>query len=123
MGESLGSGAASYHASIASTDAVVLVVPFNSFKELAQEKYPFFPVSSLLTETYNNEQWLEGYKGKVLIIHGDADSTIPQHHSKKLFGSLPTKNKEYAAIESADHNNVYDAQETWDAIERALGSS
>ena len=95
-------------------------MPFNSFKELAQEKYPLFPVSLLLTETYDNEKWLKGYQGNALIVHGDADSTIPQRHSRKLFGSLATKNKEYASIGGADHNEVYDFQETWDVIREAL---
>jgi uncharacterized protein len=121
IGESLGSGAASYHTFIASPDAAVLIVPFNSFRGLAKEKYPLFPVSSLLTETYDNGKWLERYQGNVLIIHGDADTTISQRHSRELFSLLPSKNKTYASIEGADHNSVYDSKKTWDALREAMG--
>jgi pimeloyl-ACP methyl ester carboxylesterase len=120
MGESLGSGAAAYHASIAEPNVAVLIVPFNSFRELAQEKYPLYPVSLLLTERYDNEKWLKSYTGNVLLIHGTKDSTVPMHHSRKLFNTLPTKDKTYAAIENADHNDVYEFRGTWDAVERAL---
>jgi fermentation-respiration switch protein FrsA (DUF1100 family) len=120
IGESIGSGAASYHASLANPEAAILVVPFNSFAELGREKYPLFPVAWLLTERYDNALWLKNYKGRVLIVHGDADNIVPQHHSKKLFDSLTTADKAYASIKGAGHNDVYDFNETWDAIGKAL---
>ena len=36
---------------------------------------------------------------------------IPMKHSKKLFDSLKTENKEYSIIEGAGHNDMYNFDE------------
>lgn len=110
-GQSVGGGAASYHASIAKVNNVVLTSPFSTLKELAQSKYPFYPVGILLKENYNNIEWLKDFKGNVLILQGNKDRIIPPKFSKKLFDSLKAKNKEYKIIEGKGHNDIWQSEE------------
>ena len=69
-GQSLGSGPASYHAYLGHVQHLILVTPFSSLAEVAQSKYVIFPISLLLTERYNNSEWLQNYKGVYLFSMG-----------------------------------------------------
>ncbi len=106
-GQSIGSGAASYHASLNNVDQLILATPFSTLKELAQSKYIIYPTALILTERYNNLEWLKNYQGDILIIHGNNDQIIPHKFSQKLFNQLNTKNKEYVLIKKAGHNDIW----------------
>jgi len=106
-GQSIGSGAASYHAFLGNVDDLILVSPFSKLKDVVQSKYIFYPVFILLKEKYDNIKWLKNYKGSLLIVHGDQDFIIPHKFSKKLFNSIENKNKDYVLIEEKGHNNIW----------------
>ena len=110
-GQSIGSGAASYHAYIGKVDSLILVTPFSSLADVAQSKYKIFPVKLLLTENYNNVKWLQGYKGKLVILHGDNDSIVPHKFSQKLFDKVFTLDKEYVLIKGVGHNDIWMSEE------------
>lgn len=106
-GQSIGSGAASYHAYLGNVDSLILVTPFSKLKDLAQSKYAIYPTSILLKEKYDNIKWLENFKGNVIIFHGDADSVIPNRFSRELFQKIPAKDKEYVIIPGKGHNDIW----------------
>jgi len=106
-GQSIGSGAASYHAFLGNVDKLLLISPFSSMTDVAQSKYFIYPVSLLFTEKYDNLKWLNNYQGKIMIIHGDKDKIIPPKFSKKLFNKLSTQEKEYVLIPSYGHNDIW----------------
>lgn len=107
MGESIGTGPASFHSNLAFADKVILIAPFSSLKDYAKMRFFMYPVSMMLKENYDNELWLKGYNGRLLILHGDSDSTISPHFSEKLFGSVPASDKSYILIPGAGHNDIY----------------
>jgi len=109
-GQSVGSGAASYHASLGNVDTLILATPFSKLSDVAQAAYKIYPAKLLLKEEYDNTKWLQNYQGRMLILHGDSDRIIPSKLSKKLFESVPSQNKEYFSVRGYGHNDIWDSE-------------
>ncbi|MCB9362291.1 alpha/beta hydrolase [Candidatus Woesearchaeota archaeon] len=120
IGESIGTGPASYFASIRSTQKIILRSPFHDLRELVQKKFPLYPVSLLLKEHYPNTEWLASSDADILIIHGSADIVIPMTSSQKIKDLLPTKNITYVTIVGAGHNDIYLFSKTRESIHRFI---
>lgn len=108
-GQSIGSGAASYHASLGDVDDLILVTPFSSLVDLVQSSYIIYPASILLREKYDNLKWLQNYHGSLLIVHGDKDRVIPHKFSQELFDKVSIESKEYVLIEGVGHNDIWNS--------------
>jgi hypothetical protein len=106
-GQSIGSGPASYHASLGNVDTVILVTPFARLSDVAQSQFPMYPVGLLLQEDYDNVSWLSEYDGDVIILHGDQDEVIADRFSRDLYEELQTGKKEYLRIEGVGHNDMW----------------
>ena len=109
-GQSIGSGAASYQASLGGVDKLMLVTSFTSFADVGQSKYFMYPVKLMITENYDNVKWLKDYKVNVLIIHGDRDFIIPSKHSLRLYERLKTEKKDYVLIQGKGHTYIWDSE-------------
>jgi len=89
IGESIGSGPASFLASMkAPPDKIVLVVPFDTFASVASEHMPFFPVRAVLKDDWDNMGALRGYRGPIDIYGAIDDRIIPCEHAKRLAAAL-----------------------------------
>lgn len=121
-GQSIGSGAASYHASLGNVDKLILSSSFSNLNEVAQSKYLLYPAKLLLREKYNNLGWLENFKGRILLVHGDSDLIIPHRFSQKLFSQLSTEKKEYVLIPKKGHNDLWSSPLYADKIAEFLAS-
>lgn len=115
-GESIGSGAASYHAYLGDVDNLILVTPFSKLVDVVQSKYVLYPAFILLREKYDNLEWLQDYEQSLLIIHGDKDLVIPNKFSQDLFEGVTTKNKNYVLIEGKGHNDMWSSSLFQDTI-------
>lgn len=107
VGESLGSGAASYHASLVKVDNLLLITPFSSITDVAKKTYSSYPVSILVHQNFDNIKYLEKYQNNVSIFHGSNDKVIPLSLSQKLFDSIQSKSKEFYLYENYGHNNLW----------------
>jgi pimeloyl-ACP methyl ester carboxylesterase len=87
VGESLGSGVASYLAGTYSNRiaGVLLISPFNSLVDAAQGHYPLLPVSLLLKDRFSSEKYLRSYHGKVGIVVDGKDTIVPEKLGRRLF--------------------------------------
>ncbi len=93
LGESLGSGPASFLASAPTPPTrIALVVPFDVLTKVAQEKFPFLPVGLLMLDRWNNIEALKNYKGRLDIFGAKHDQVIPVEHARNLARSLPGSN-------------------------------
>ncbi len=110
LGISLGSSVAAYHASLEEPDGLIMIAPFYSAASVARRTFFMYPVGLILRENYETNKYLEGYTGKVLILHGENDRTIPLSESEKLHKEL--KNSERHVITGAHHNNMFQQRET-----------
>jgi len=111
-GESLGSGIAVQMATEFPAAAMVLETPFTSTGNLAAEIYPFIPARLLVKDRYDNIKKISKIKEMpLLILHGTEDGVVPFRHGEKMFAAANDP-KEFAAVEGANHNNLFDFPET-----------
>jgi len=115
VGESIGTGAASYHTSLSVPKKLILISPFTNLKDIAKDRFWFYPTKLLVDNAFDNREALQEYTGKTLIIHGNEDDVIPYELGNKLFESISSK-KDFITIEGAGHNNLFTHQETYAAI-------
>jgi pimeloyl-ACP methyl ester carboxylesterase len=90
IGESLGSGPASYLCSRDdSPSRLVLIVPYDKLVKVAKEHVRFVPVGLLMRDKWDNGKALAGYKNRIDIFAATNDTIIPIHHARALAASLP----------------------------------
>jgi uncharacterized protein len=109
MGESLGTGVASYLASRRPAERLALIAPFSSLQEVAAFHYPFLPIRWLLQDRYLSTDFLKTVNIPLHIIHGQDDAIIPIALGCRLFNSYPGTVKTFSEIPGVEHNDIYDA--------------
>lgn len=119
VGESIGTGVATYHASLAPPDRLLLISPFTDLRAVARDRFWFYPTSLLVDNAYDNVAALATYKGDVTIIHGTEDTIIPHALGYQLFQSLQTT-KSLVSIEGADHNTLFRFEDTYTVMNEFL---
>jgi pimeloyl-ACP methyl ester carboxylesterase len=89
LGESLGSGVATYLASRLSAQVagVLLVTPFTSLTDVASHHYALLPVRALLNERYDSVSALKHYDGPVAFLVAGNDEIVPAELGRKLYDS------------------------------------
>ena len=95
VGESLGSGVASYLAGTYSNqiEGVVLISPFNCLTDVAQNHYPLLPVRWLLVDRFPSEEYLRSYQGKVGIMVDGRDTVVPEKFGRRLYDGYAGQKK------------------------------
>jgi fermentation-respiration switch protein FrsA (DUF1100 family) len=105
-GRSLGSGPATYVASVRDGRALLLETPFVSAASVAHERYPYLPVALVMQDQYRVDQWIESVAEPVLVAHGTADRTIGVSNGERVYAMAP--NKDELWIEpGADHSDLW----------------
>ncbi len=112
LGESVGTGAAAYHSSISSNVRLFLLSPFTSMTDLAPWLFKVYPLKLLMTQNYDNREYLKNFRGEIFIIHGSEDTIIAPIISRNLFDSLATHQKQYHLVAGAGHNDLYSFEDT-----------
>ena len=120
FGRSLGTGPATYVASKRESAALVLETPFTAASDVAQERYPFIPVGSMLKDKYLSREWIKQVDEPLFIGHGNMDRVIPVQHGKDLF-ALANNGKKLWIAEGGTHGNLWE-KGLWQQIEEFLGS-
>lgn len=106
-GRSLGSGPATYVASLRQADALLLETPFVSAVAVAADRYGFLPVGLLMHDQYPVELWIKDVAEPVFVAHGTADRTIGYRHGERVYVMAP--NQDELWIEpGADHGDLWD---------------
>ncbi|MEO5807614.1 alpha/beta hydrolase [Devosia sp.] len=111
-GRSLGSGPATYIASIRDADALLLETPFLSAVGVAAERYPYLPVYWVMRDQFPNNEWIRHVNEPVLIAHGTADKTIDVSNGKRLYDLAPNKD-ELWIVPDKGHSDLW-AAGIWD---------
>jgi fermentation-respiration switch protein FrsA (DUF1100 family) len=106
-GRSLGSGPATYVASLRQADALLLETPFDSAVSVAADRYWFLPVGLLMADQFPVEQWIKGVAEPVYVAHGTADRTIGVSHGERVYALAP--NPDELWIEpGAGHSDMWE---------------
>ena len=103
-GKSLGTGVASYLASVKSCKQLILETPYYSMVSMTRHYVPIYP-ARLLRYSFPSFQYLKEVKAPVTIFHGTADEVIPYSQSIKLKKELPHIN--LIIVPGGTHNNLY----------------
>ena len=122
MGRSLGTGVAVYLAAKRPLKGVILVSPYDSISRIAQEIYPYVPVSLILKHPFAAISRAPAITTPLLALIGSADKVISPSHSKRLVESWGGKSS-LTIIEGADHNSVSMRKQFWENIGRFLNAS
>lgn len=108
VGESLGTGAASYLAGTFTNRiaGLVLISPFSSVADVAQDRYPVLPVRLLIEDPFKSQDYLVNYHGKVAITVDGRDNVVPEKFGLRLYNSYagPKKLWEYP---NGGHCEIY----------------
>ena len=84
VGISMGSGVAAGLASKRPVDGLILVTPFDSLKAVAQQQFPWLPVSLLLRHNLASDDYLRSSAVPVAIIAAKRDEVIPPSRTQAL---------------------------------------
>jgi pimeloyl-ACP methyl ester carboxylesterase len=99
VGESLGTGVASYLAGTFTNRiaGLVLISPFSSVADVAQYRYPVLPVRLLIEDPFKSQDYLMNYHGKVGITVDGRDDVVPEKFGLRLYNGYtgPKKLWEY----------------------------
>lgn len=105
-GQSLGTGVATELARRGLGSRLVLVTPFTSIADVAQDAFWYVPVRLLLRDRYDNAAKASAISAPVLIIHGTDDEVVPYAHGVALSKAFP--DARLMTVEGATHNDVLD---------------
>jgi fermentation-respiration switch protein FrsA (DUF1100 family) len=108
-GFSLGTGVATELAVREPASGLVLRAPFTSFRALLLERYPRLQVPLLLAPwlpitRYDNAAKIRRVRAPVLVMHGDADETVPHWMGQRLF-ELANEPKRFVSFPGAAHSD------------------
>lgn len=105
MGESLGTGPATYVASLRRPKGLLLSTPYPSMADVAKSKYPWVPIHHLIRHPMKAKFWAPAVACPVLILHGNRDRTVPYR-----LGQAQSKNFRnlagFETIEGARHSDI-----------------
>ncbi|HET7626699.1 MAG TPA: alpha/beta fold hydrolase [Verrucomicrobiae bacterium] len=87
LGESLGSGVASYLAGTYSNkiSGIILISPYNRLTAVGQSYYPWLPVGLLMVDRFPSENYLRNYHGKIVITLDGKDVVVPEKFGRRLY--------------------------------------
>jgi len=106
-GRSLGTGPASYVASIRDAEALLLETPFLSAATVGSERYPYLPVALVMQDQFPVNHWIVDVAEPVLVAHGTGDLTIDVSNGQRVYDLVP--NKDELWIEpGAGHGDLWD---------------
>ncbi len=115
MGRSLGTGVAVHLASQRTLKGIILVSPYDSITNVAQELYPYIPVSALIRHPFDSASLATSIKIPLLALTAESDSTISWERSHALLAKWGGPSH-HVSIPQADHNDLNFNKLYWDSI-------
>jgi pimeloyl-ACP methyl ester carboxylesterase len=106
MGQSLGAAIACELAGRHPHKALVLLSPFTSVGDMAQQLFPIFPAKWFMVHRYDNLSKVKKYEQPLLIGHATNDTVIPFSHGQRLYDACPSPAKRFHEIKQGDHNDL-----------------
>ena len=84
---------------------MILESPFTSAAAIGQRAYWFMPVGLLMRDQYRSDLRIGRVTAPVLVMHGDADRTVPIDFGEQLY-ALITAPKHFAKFSGGGHNDL-----------------
>ena len=106
VGRSLGTGIAVWTASQRPVTAMVLVTPYNSIEELAEQRFPYVPIRWLLLDKFESWRHARTVRAPTLLLAAANDQTIPPASAEKLFTAFPPGVATLKILPYFGHNDI-----------------
>ncbi|HVY62710.1 MAG TPA: alpha/beta hydrolase [Planctomycetota bacterium] len=84
---------------------LALEAPFTSLADVGRHHYGYLPVGLLTRARYDNLGKIGRVRAPVLVVHGEADRTIPVAMGRAIYAAAPEP-KELRTIPGGDHNDA-----------------
>jgi pimeloyl-ACP methyl ester carboxylesterase len=107
VGESLGTGVASYLAGKYPNKiaGILLFAPYHNLTDVAQHHIRILPAKWLLPDKFTSAEYLRNYHGPLAIVVGGRDTVVPARFGRRLFESYSGP-KRLWEIPTAQHNDL-----------------
>ena len=117
LGVSLGAAVAIHLAAeTASPKGAALVAPFASLTDMARLVHPVLTLGGrLVGPKFHSMSYVSRIGCPLLILHGSEDNLVPTSQGRKLFDAA-AEPKHFAEIPGANHMDIGDQPEFWDAL-------
>ena len=114
MGESLGTGVASYLAGThpETVKGMLLIAPYNNLTDVAKVHMPMFPVSLMLWDRFPSATYLQNYHGPVAMLFAGQDVVVPNRFGHKLFEGYNGPKKSWE-VPLAGHDDLLNQSDEW----------
>lgn len=119
VGRSLGSGVATYLASVRPVARLVLVTPYDSLAAVASRHYPFFPVRLLMRDKFESWRYAERVAAPTLILAAQSDEVIPAANTRALLARFRPGVATLEVIPGTGHNSISESAEYFPALTRS----
>ena len=109
-GFSLGTGIAAGLALREPPRGLILRAPFTSVRDIATGRHPKVRAALALAPwlpltNYDTLRKIRRYEGPLLVMHGDADTTVPEYMGQQVFEAAPGP-KRYVAFPNSGHSDI-----------------
>jgi len=106
ISRSLGTGVATYLASKRKIDKLALITPFDSVENVAQKKFPIYPMSLLLKHKYKSIERVDKIKAQTLILMAENDQVVNNEHTENLASKFPVSQLNMQVIKGEGHVSI-----------------
>ena len=103
FGTSLGGGCATALAARMGAKAVILDRTFDRLVDVAADRYPIFPVRSIMKNRFDSISHLKKYRGPLIMIHGDRDEVVSIERGRNLFELAACSPKFWIEVPQLSH--------------------
>lgn len=110
VGESLGTGVATYVASRIKIEGLILVSAYTSIADVAKKHYPWLPVNLLLRHKFHADLWAGKTSSPAILFHGTEDDIIPIRFAHSQVQNFTGENR-LVEIPGCGHNDILDLGE------------
>jgi esterase/lipase len=107
-GRSLGTGIATYVAAHREVSKLALITPYDSIESVAQGRYPLYPASLLLKDSYDSLSMVKDIKSKTFIVLAQNDKVIPRVHTQRLIEAFQKEQLKVIMIKNRGHMDISD---------------
>ncbi len=120
-GRSLGTAIATYVAANREVSKLALITPFDSIENVAQGRYPFYPVSLLLKDKYDSKSRVKDIKAETFIVIAQNDRVIPLERTQKLIEAFNPEQLTIDTIKNRGHNDISSDERYYRIMQEFIG--
>jgi pimeloyl-ACP methyl ester carboxylesterase len=120
FGRSLGTGVAVRLASQSPASRLILVTPYDSAADIAEDEYPFIPVRWLLRDKYESGKYAPNIKIPTTIVEAENDEEIPHSSTERLLARFDRGVATMTLIEGVGHNDLDRNKKYRETLQAAL---